>query len=62
MSDCVCKKCKCVRGRSKLKDGVCIDALFCMKMIKEHKEKKEQNYEGTNLLKSRYFEKYRYNG
>lgn len=49
-------------GRSKLKDGSCIDIEACIKLIKWQKTPKEGNHRPKNLLESHYFDNYRTNG
>ena len=60
MSDTICKRCSCIVGRSKLKNGECVNIEQCMKMIKYQKEEKEEDYQRKKLLNMHYFDKYRY--
>lgn len=61
MSDCICKKCKAVVGRGKLKDGSCVDVEACMKLMKWQKTPKDdEDYRPKRILDTKYFAKYRY--
>ena len=60
MPDYICKICKAVVGRSKLKNGACKDALKCMELVKYQKEERKEERTSMRILDSKYFDKYRY--
>ena len=45
MSSVYCSKCRCRMGRSKLKDGQCIDIDGCIKRMQYQKSEDEDHYE-----------------